>query len=212
MRKEKGEPDVTTPALAVAKAPAVSADRERLWALIRDKALKLGDFTLASGMKSSYYIDGKQVTLDPEGLTLVSRLILEEVARLPEQPQAVGGLTIGADPIVSGVVVLSFLEGVTPLGGFIVRKEAKTHGQQDLIAGRLSRGARVIIVDDVITTGGSALQAVEAVRSEPFCAEVLAVYALVDREEGGQKRFEKAGVDFRPLFRIREFGITPPDL
>ncbi len=171
--------------------------RTRLLQIVRDKALKRGDFTLASGKKSDYYLDCRLVTLDPEGLVLLSRLILRELKGTGVE--AVGGLTLGADPIAAGVAALSHLEG-TPLRAFIVRKETKGHGTQKRIEGTLPKGAKVAIVEDVMTTGGSALEAAREV--EKAGATVAKVFCLVDRLEGGDEL--RKGYDLRCFFDVNE--------
>ena len=142
-------------------------DKEALVALVRHKALKFGDFTLASGKKATYYLDGKQVTLDAHGARLVAEGILDLLAERG-MPDAVGGMSIGADPITSSVVTMSAVRG-TPLAGFMVRKEPKGHGTNQFIEGPVQPGDKVVIVEDVVTTGGSSLRAIE--RAEAFGLE-----------------------------------------
>ncbi|MBI4564963.1 MAG: orotate phosphoribosyltransferase [Planctomycetes bacterium] len=177
----------------------LAAARRRLLGLIREKALRRGTFTLASGKTSDYYLDCRLVTLDPEGLYLMSRLILHDLAGAGVE--AVGGLTLGADPIAAGVAVLSHLEG-RPVRAFIVRKETKAHGTQKRIEGSLEPGARVAIVEDVMTTGGSAKQAIEEV--EKAGAKVVKVYCLIDRLEGGGQDLRARGYDVKALFEVPE--------
>lgn len=179
----------------------VKAARARLLAIVREKALKRGDFTLASGKKSDYYLDCRLVTLDPEGLVLMSRLILS--ALKGTGVQAVGGLTLGADPIAAGVAAMSHLEG-TPLRAFIVRKEVKGHGTQKRIEGTLGAGDRAAIVEDVMTTGASALEAAREV--EKAGAKVVKVFCLVDRKEGGEEL--RKGYDLTCLFDVDEVKVT----
>ena len=177
--------------------------RERLREILREKSLRLAPpgkpFVLTSGLTSNHYIDGKKTTSDPEGLHCLARLLLENCRR--EQVESIGGPTIGADPIVGAVASLSFTEG-RPLPLFLVRKEAKKHGTQSQVEGTDIRGKRVIIVEDVITTGGSVLSAIEAVRSAG--AEVVKVVAIVDREQGGREAFKQAGIRYEPIFSIRD--------
>lgn len=155
----------------------------RLKRRLREKSLFVGEVTLSSGKKSNYYMDCRLTTLDPEGSVLIGHAILELLAAKGIHAQAIGGMSIGADPVVSAVVTLSFLEG-RPLRGFLVRKERKEHGRQKLIEG-LEAGAvrEVVIVDDVCTTGKSTFEAIAAAESEGM--KVAAVISLVDREEGG---------------------------
>ncbi len=181
-------------------------DKQALTGLIREKALKFGDFTLASGKKATYYLDGKQVTLDPAGARLVAEGILDLLD--PDNlPDAVGGMSIGADPITAAVVTMSGVRG-TPLLGFMVRKEAKGHGTDQYIEGPVKPGDEVIVVEDVVTTGGSSLTAIE--RIEKFGMKVRGVVAIIDRMEGGRQAFEEAGHTLQSLLTIKDFGIEPP--
>jgi orotate phosphoribosyltransferase len=162
---------------------------QELREIIRKKSLRVGDFTLSSGKKSTYYLDCRTTTLDPRGALLIARLILEGVRKEKIQADAIGGLTMGADPIAAAVAVVSELEG-QPLPAFIVRKEAKGHGTQKFIEGYDGPpGARVIIVDDVCTTAGSILKAAE--RAEQAGYQVAATFCVVDREEGGTELLRK---------------------
>ena len=180
-------------------------DRQPLIDLVRQRALKFGDFTLASGKKSSYYLDGKQITLHSTGLRLVSLGLLDLLKEV--RFDAIGGMSIGADPIIGGVLAVAAEQG-RDLAGFLVRKEAKGHGTQRFIEGPVQPGAKVVIVDDVITTGGSSLQAIE--RIQEFGGEVVHVVAIVDRLQGGAEAFGKLALPFSPLLTIRDFGIDPP--
>ncbi len=182
-------------------------DRERLRTLLREQSLMFGDFTLASGRKSSYYFDSKKTTLLPEGAYLAAVEVLQTIRERDIVASAIGGMTLGADPIVCPVAALSQLEG-RPLRAFIVRKEQKEHGTACRIEGNLEPASRLIVVDDVVTTGGSTLSAIEAVLDAGH--EVAAVMCLVDREEGGTDRL--ARWPFYPLFRRRDiFGDSPAD-
>jgi orotate phosphoribosyltransferase len=174
--------------------------------LVREKALKFGDFTLASGKKAKYYLDGKQVTLDPFGARLVAEGILDLMAA-EKMPKAIGGMAIGADPITSSVVVMSAVRN-TPVLGFLVRKESKGHGTNKFVEGPVQPGDSVVIVEDVVTTGGSSLQAIE--RVEAFGLKVQRVIAIIDRMEGGADAFGSRGYPFSSLLTIRDFGIEPP--
>ncbi len=178
-------------------------DRERLKELLKARSLKIGDFLLASGRRSKYYFDSKLTTLTSEGAHLTARCFLEVIRREGIEAQAIGGMTLGADPIVSAVAALSHVEG-PPLDAFIVRKEPKGHGTMQWIEGPVSPGQKVIVVDDVVTTGGSTLKAVE--RAQEFGLEVVAVMALLDREEGGTETLA-ARFPFYPVTRRTEiFG------
>ena len=166
--------------------------RDKLKALLKEKAVKVGEFTLSSGKKSNFYIDCRKVTLDPSGAKLIGGLILDKINGL--KADAIGGLTLGADPIVGAVIALG------DLPGFIVRKEEKEHGTKQKIEGLLESGWRVVIVEDVATTGSSALQAIRA--AEAVGAKVIKVIAVVDREEGSREALKN--YDFDPLFKKSE--------
>lgn len=181
-------------------------NRQRLMELVRERALRFGDFTLASGRKSSYYLDGKQVTLSAEGLLQISYGLLQLLQDV--EFSGFGGMSIGADPIVGGVLVAAAAMN-RPLQGFMVRKEAKGHGTQRYIEGPVLPGSDVVIVDDVVTTGGSALQAVDRVQ-EYGCRVVYAV-GIVDRLQGGHAAFDARGIPFKSLLTIEDFGIQPPE-
>jgi len=182
-------------------------DREALIALIRHKALKFGDFTLASGKKATYYLDCKQVTLDPNGARLIAEGILD-LLKLGQYPKAIGGMSIGADPITAAVVTMSAMRGA-PIAGFMIRKEPKGHGTNQYVEGPVQPGDDVAIVEDVVTTGGSSLAAIE--RAEQFGLRVVRVLGIVDRLEGGSRAFVARGYPFAALLTIRDFGIQPPD-
>ena len=179
-------------------------DRQALIDVIRERALKFGDFTLASGQKSSYYLDGKQVTLHSVGLRHISLGLLDLLKEV--HFDAIGGMSIGADPVIGGVLAAAGEAG-RDLAGLLVRKEAKGHGTKKYIEGPVRPGQRVVIVDDVVTTGGSSLQAIE--RVQEFGCEVVHVVAVVDRLQGGAEAFGKLALPFSPLLTIRDFGIDP---
>ena len=183
----------TTPAMA---------DADRLKTLIHQKCVLHGDFVLASGARSSVYFDCKRATLDPEGISLIGELLWERIAGLPVEVSAVGGPTIGADPIVGHLAALSWQKG-KPLAAFLVRKEAKTHGTRRFIENPPPSGSRVVIFEDVVTSGGSTLDAIRA--AEESGLKVAAVFSLVDREQGGAKAL--AAYDYHPLFKKSEFGL-----
>ncbi|MHB1412771.1 MAG: orotate phosphoribosyltransferase [Thermoleophilia bacterium] len=176
--------------------------RERLSFLLKEKAYLTGDFILTSGRHSDHYFDCKRVTLDPEGLATASELLVDRMKQAGIA--AVGGLAIGADPIVAGVAAISWQLGA-PVQGFIVRKEPKAHGTSKWIEGCVAAGVRVAVVDDVVTSGGSIIKAIDRCRQEGL--EPAIAYTLVDREEGGAEAIENEGVPFEPLFRYSElFG------
>jgi orotate phosphoribosyltransferase len=171
--------------------------RQTLLDLLCTKAYKEGDFTLSSGQKSAYYINGKLATLDPIGAIAVGRLLRQE---LMPQTQAVAGLTLGADPMVSAISVVSAYEG-SPISALIIRKEAKGHGTQAYIEGPLPpTGSTIAVIEDVVTTGQSALKAVHRLQEAGY--EVRQVLALVDREQGGAKLYQDSGLAFKALFAI----------
>ncbi|MGH9377833.1 MAG: orotate phosphoribosyltransferase [Terriglobia bacterium] len=175
--------------------------RELLKGLLRRKSLVRGEFTLSSGLKSNYYLDCKLTTLDPEGSVLVGYSILELLEREGIQADAIGGPTIGADPIVTAVAAVSYLEKKR-LPAFLVRKERKEHGRERQIEGLdLKEGSKVVIVDEVCTTGKSTLDALTAVEGAGL--RVLAVVSLVDREEGGSERLRKT-YQYYPVFTAKE--------
>ncbi len=177
---------------------------DRLKQLVLERAVTYGERTLTSGQKSAYYIDGKQVTLDPEGITLFAEQILSTNA--PGTFDAIGGPTLGADPIAAAVSLLSRLKG-TPKTAFIVRKAAKTHGMMRRIEGPLADEARVIVVEDVVTSGGSVLEAIDVLESEKRCS-VVKIVCLVDREQGAREAFEGRGYRFEPVFTVSGLGIA----
>jgi orotate phosphoribosyltransferase len=180
-------------------------DRPQLLSLFRERALKFGDFTLASGRKATYYLDGKQITLHSAGLNLVANGLLDLLEDV--EFDAIGGMTIGADPIIGAVLAVAATRG-RDLCGFLVRKEAKGHGTGKFVEGPVKPGSKVVIVDDVVTTGGSSILAIE--RIQEFGCEVVQVVAIVDRMEGGAKNFADRNLPFRSLLQVTDFGITPP--
>jgi orotate phosphoribosyltransferase len=173
--------------------------RDELLQLIKSRSLKRGEFTLASGQKSDYYINGKLTTLDGRGAYLVARIFLAMIA--DDVPNAVGGLTLGADPIVGSMLALAGMEDLD-LKGFIVRKSAQGHGTGSLIEGPLRKGDRAVVIEDVVTTGGSSLQAIEAVR-EMGCI-VDRVLVVVDRLQGGRENLRAANCQLESIFDIGE--------
>ncbi|MEO6595279.1 MAG: orotate phosphoribosyltransferase [Planctomycetota bacterium] len=177
-----------------------TAAKTRLLQLVRERAYKDGiDIVLASGKRSTFYINGKKVSLHPEGLWLIAKLLLERLKKYPEIT-AVGGLTIGADPLASAVAALSFETGQN-LKAFLVRKEAKGHGTGSRIEGDLEKGEKVCIIEDTVTTGGSARKAIDAVVE--VGAVPVVVMAIADREDPDADAFRK---EFRvePLLTLSE--------
>jgi orotate phosphoribosyltransferase len=175
--------------------------KDQLRELIRTKALTWGDFTLASGAKAKFYLDCRKVTLDPQGANLIAA---EMLAMLDSIPDAVGGMAIGADPITAAIVVLAGQREL-PIRGFMVRKEAKRHGAGNMIEGPVERGDRVVVVEDVITSGESALKAIQACQA--FGLNVIGALAVVDRLAGGAARFADLGCPLKTIFTIRDFGL-----
>jgi len=173
--------------------------RDELLDHLMEHAFKRGDFTLVSGQKSTYYINGKLTTLDARGAYLAARIFLAMLA--DDVPDAVGGLTLGADPIVGSILALAGMEDLE-LKGFIVRKEAKGHGTKSLVEGPLAAGDRAVVIEDVVTTGSSSMKAVEAIR-EAGCT-VDRVFALVDRDQGGAANLGEAGCRLEAIFHIKE--------
>ena len=173
--------------------------RDRLLDLLCEFAYKEGDFVLSSGQQSSYYINCKPVTLHPEGALATGRLLL---SMLSADVEAVAGLTLGADPMVTAVSVVSAL-GDRPIPALIVRKEAKGHGTMAYIEGpTLSEGANVVVLEDVVTTGKSAMQAVERLRGAGY--KVDRILSLIDREQGGAEFYRSVGLDFEAVFTIED--------
>jgi orotate phosphoribosyltransferase len=177
-------------------------EQELLDVLIRNSVCR-GNFTLASGAQSDFYVDARLTTLDPRGARLVGqvgwKLIKENATKLGGQIDAIGGLTMGADPIAVSIALAALADEPSALlQAFVVRKSVKTHGRQKLIEGNFRKGNLVVVIDDVITTGGSTLQAIEAVKDAG--GRVAFVLVLVDREEGGREAIEKHGHKVVALF------------
>ena len=167
------------------------ATRDDLIALLATRSAKRGSFTLASGRQSSLYIDARITTMSPDGLALIGPLGLAAIHDAGWTADAIGGLTLGADPIACAISYAS-AASATPLRAFTVRKEPKTHGTGKLIEGPFRSGDRVVVIEDTITTGSSARKAIDAVQSEG--GTVVGVLALVDRQEGGREALESLGV------------------
>jgi orotate phosphoribosyltransferase len=188
--------------MAFIKVGDMMYDRQALVALIRETALQFGEFTLASGKKASYYLDCRKVTLDSRGAKLIGAGMLELLRR--DLPQLVGGMAIGADPITAAILTLAGVEGL-PLRGVMVRKEPKQHGTGKYVEGPFEAGEELVIVEDVVTTGGSSLLAIE--RCEAVGLKVRHVLAIVDRLEGGRDAFAARGYELTTLLTVRDFGI-----
>ena len=167
--------------------------------LLATEAYQEGDFTLSSGQKSAYYLNGKPVSLSAEGALAIGQLFF---SLLPDEIEAVAGLTLGADPLVSAVTVVSAYEN-RPLSGIIVRKKPKGHGTNAYLEGKkLPSKAKVVVLEDVVTTGNSALFAVEQLQTVGY--EVTEILAIVDREQGGKELYQEKGIKFQALFSITE--------
>ena len=176
-------------------------DRSTLIRLLSERSVRRGKFTLASGRESTYYVDARLTSMSPEGLATIGPLALATIRERGWQVDAVGGLTLGADPISYAIAVASVAS--PPLvRAFTVRKEAKQHGTGRLIEGPMNEGDRVVVVEDVITTGGSALRAAEAIQRAG--ATISGIIALVDREEGGRAILEAQGFDVACLATVSE--------
>jgi len=177
-------------------------DRQALQTLIRQQALQFGDFTLASGKQASFYLDCRKVTLDARGAQLIGAGMLDLLAT--DMPTLIGGMAIGADPITAAILTLAGTRNIC-MRGIIVRKAAKAHGTGKFVEGPYQEGEKVVIVEDVVTTGGSSLLAIE--RCEAVGLKVERVLAIIDRLEGGREAFAARGYELTTLFTVRDFGI-----
>jgi orotate phosphoribosyltransferase len=177
-------------------SPHLSAARARLVEMLAARSARRGQFTLASGRQSTLYIDARLTTMSPDGLALIGPTALVVIARAGWEPNAVGGLTLGADP-VSYAIAYASAATPRPVRAFTVRKEAKAHGTGRLIEGPYREGDRVVVIEDVITTGGSAIRAIEAIRAAG--GTPIGVLAVVDREEGGRESIEAQGLRVESL-------------
>jgi len=191
--------------MTVASTPELEADRQALIALIDGEAVFHGDFTLSSGKKATYYVDMRKLTLDHRAAPAIGRIMLDLVRDVPDVV-AVGGLTLGADPIANAIMHESVRAG-TPLDAFVVRKEPKDHGRGRQVEGADVTGRRVVVVEDTSTTGQSALKAVEALRREG--AEPVAVAVIVDRRTGAQAAVEAAGLTWLAAIDLDDLGLAP---
>ncbi len=189
-------------------SPANRSDTtlDRLRMMVESRALRRGSFRLASGREASYYLDLKQVVLDAAGAMLVGKAILEKLRGRGPMPDAVGGMSIGADPVTSAVVTMAGVEGVA-MKGFLVRKEPKGHGTKRYVEGPVEPGMKVVIVEDVVTTGGSSLVAID--RAIEFGLVVERVVTVMDRLAGGGEAFAARGIPLDPLLTIRDLGLEP---
>jgi len=178
--------------------------RTRLGELLRERSVRHGDFVLASGRRSKFYVDARLTTMSGEGLVLIGIVGLERLAARGWHPALVGGLTLGADPVAYAIAAAARRRGVV-LDAFSVRKQPKEHGTGRRIEGCFVPGASVVIVEDVLTTGRSALDALAAVEGEG--GKVVGVLTVVDREEGGRAALEQAGYQVEALLTARDLGL-----
>ncbi len=177
--------------------------KEKLFNLLNEVALKRGKFVLSSGKESNYYLDGRLITLSPQGAYLVSSIILDMIK--DEALDAIGGPTLGADPITGALAALSYING-QPVKTFIVRKQAKEHGTQQQVEGpELKRGSRVILIDDVATSGKAILEAKQALDKIGVIADRAIV--IVDRNQGAVTNLAKVGIKLQSIFKIADFGL-----
>ena len=183
-------------------------EKQELFELIRTLSFQKGDFVLASGKRSNFYLDCRKTTLSARGAYLIGRLLYEEIQSL--HVDTVGGMSMGADPIVTAVSYRSAEMGQA-LNGFLIRKEAKGHGTGRQVEGHLAPWMRVVLVEDVVTSGGSTLKAIEAVKRTCPTAQIVQILALVDREAGGAEAFKRLGIPFRSLYSVREFLENSPE-
>ena len=196
-------PGGNTPSLS-SNAVFMSDWTPRLLELLRTLSYVEGEVVLASGKVSDFYIDCRQTALHPEGAFLMGRLFHALISRMDRKPDGVGGMTMGADPLVTSTSIASFTAG-NPIPAFYIRKEAKGHGLKKYIEGRknIADGGKVVLLEDVVTTGGSSLKAIERCRDENL--EPVALFALVDRLEGGREAIEQVGVPFASIFTRHDF-------
>lgn len=178
--------------------------RDRLLELLRERSVRHGDFVLASGRRSAFYVDARQTTMSGEGLVLIGNVGLKHFEARGWRPQFVGGLTLGADPVAYAIAAAARAQDIA-LDAFTVRKQPKDHGTGRRIEGCFVSGAHVVVVEDVLTTGRSALEALAAVEGEG--GKVLGVLTVVDREEGGRAALERAGYQVETLVTARELGL-----
>jgi len=177
--------------------------RERLAKMLRKESLSFGEHRLSAGQMSGYYFDCKLTTLNAEGALLTGHCFLEKLREMGIKPDAIGGMTMGADPIVSATIVVSNLPPhKEPLPGFLIRKEPKEHGKKKKIEGFNVSGRQVVVIDEVCTTGKSIFEAIEAVKEEN--GHVIGIISLLDREEGGSDDLRKRRYNYHSIFTARE--------
>jgi len=179
-----------------------NSDEQELFELLKTLSFKRGDFTLASGKKSDYYLDCRMTTLSARGSYLIGRLLYEKIRDCAAD--AAGGMSMGADPIVTALTVRSAELGQS-LNGFLIRKEAKGHGTGRQIEGHLAPWMRVVLVEDVVTTGGSTQKAIEAIQRFSPDVRIVKILSIVDRDAGGAETFKRLGIPYQALFPIAAF-------
>ena len=188
------------------EAPHLQQAQAELFTLLQKYSFKKGDFTLASGAKSTWYLDCRVTALNGRGSLLIGELFTNVINTLPNGTtvQAVGGMALGAAPLVSAVTVASAMIG-TPIDGFLVRKEAKQYGGGKQIEGNLPASGNIILVEDVVTTGGSTLKAIDAIKKQAPHLTIVGVLALVDRNAGGAEKFNALQIPFQALYNVQAF-------
>ncbi|MCS6267747.1 MAG: orotate phosphoribosyltransferase [Vampirovibrio sp.] len=188
------------------EAPHLQLAQAELFSLLQQYSFKRGDFTLASGAKSTWYLDCRVTALHGRGSLLIGQLFNHVVHNLPQGTtvQAVGGMALGAAPLVSAVTVASAMAG-NPINGFLVRKEAKLYGGGKQIEGNLPVSGNIILVEDVVTTGGSTIKAINAIKQQAPHLTIVGVLALVDRNAGGAEQFKALHVPFHALYNVQAF-------
>jgi orotate phosphoribosyltransferase len=177
--------------------------RAELFQLLKQLSFRTGHFILASGKEASYYLDCRMTTLSARGSYLVGHLLYEMLA--PLHLDAVGGMSMGADPIVTAVTYRSAEVGQHLINGFLIRKEPKGHGMGNQVEGHMAPWMRVALVEDVVTSGGSTLKAIDAVQRACPSAQIVQIVSLVDREAGGAEAFAKRGIPYQSLYSVQEF-------
>ena len=188
------------------KAPHLQQAHAELFTLLQQYSFKRGDFTLASGAKSTWYLDCRVTALHGRGSLLIGQLFTNAIENLPNGTtvQAVGGMALGAAPLVSAVTVASAMAG-NPVNGFLVRKEAKLYGGGKQIEGNLPVSGNIILVEDVVTTGGSTIKAINAIKQQAPHLQIVGVLALVDRNAGGAEKFKALQIPFHALYNVQAF-------
>lgn len=183
----------------------MKTERSQLRELMDQRCLQISDepIKLSTGALSNFYFDCKAVTLDGHGLSLIADAFLQEIEALPEQPKAIGGLTMGADFITAVVALKAFERGLATVQGSIVRKEPKKHGTMNHIENQLPRGTPIVVVDDVITTGNSTIQACQQFVNAGY--KIVGIIALIDREQGGKQKLEESFAHVSAVFKKSDF-------